>query len=135
MPYSRQPTRKVAKSGLPEIDLKRLINRAANSFERIRNIRVSAGARQVLLEDALPYQRHVAKELAEGKISYAFLRASLHELLDSAARISRKRAKYPVEKHYAGSRRHPAGHKVVVEVDIVSVNLAKQRKCPYLFWC
>lgn len=100
---------------LINMDFRFLVNNVADQFEAKTGFKVKPGAREKLIEPALPYKDQVEKELASGQITFDFLEESIRTVLTNAMGIARARGQSSI------------GEDTTVE--------SMKRNCPYLFWC
>jgi len=95
--------------------LKELIDRVSNDFERDESIKVLESGRFALLKPALPHLDDVTRELHERRITVRFLEGSVDVVLNNAAedlQVRKSRA-----------------------IDDSAVERSIAKYCPYLFWC
>ena len=95
--------------------LKRLINRVSDDFEKSEQITVLESGRHALLEPAIPHLDDVTRELKEGKITVPFLEGSVDVVLNNAAGFP----------EVQDSR----------SIDNQAIERSIAKYCPYLFWC
>jgi len=98
-----------------DIQLKRLIDRVSDDFEKERSIKVLENGRYALLKPAVPHLGDVTRELDRGKITVPFLEGSVDVVLNNAAR----------EREVQNSR----------SIDDRAIERSIAKYCPYLFWC
>jgi hypothetical protein len=102
-------------SNVPEVNFYILVNRVINEFESNHDVKVSDSARNLLIEQALPYEQHVITEISQGKVTLNFIEKSLMKLLihtyELASTQNRK------------------------EIDDKLIKQSEKDYCPYLFWC
>lgn len=95
--------------------LRKLINRVSNEFEKSEQIRVLESGRNALLEPAIPHLDDVTREIKEGKITVPFLEGSVDVVLNNAAGFPQVQ----------NSR----------SIDSQAIERSIAKYCPYLFWC
>jgi hypothetical protein len=100
---------------MANVDFRSLVNEVSDRFEADNQMPVTPGAREELIEPALPYKDHVEQELLSGKITYSFLGESVYTVLMNAMEIAKG-----------------WGRAVIAED---TIQLSMKRYCPYLFWC
>ena len=97
------------------VDFHDLVNSVADEFATETGMPVNPGARDILINRALPYQSTVEAELASGKITLQFLRRSVRTVLENAMQVAKDL------------------NRTAVGEDTTEESI--KRYCPYLFWC
>ena len=97
------------------IDFRSLINDVANRFEADNQISVTAGAREGLIQPALPHKDHVQQELVSGNITFPILQEAIYTVLINAMEIA------------------TVWSRAAIDEDTIRESM--KRYCPYLFWC
>ena len=97
------------------LDIRKLVNEAADQFEKDNKIVVGLGAREELIQPALPHRETVERALQSGEITRTFLEESLQTVLTNAMGIAKEWG------------RNAVGEDTTRE--------SMKRYCPYLFWC
>lgn len=97
------------------LDIRKLVNEVADQFEADNGIQVRSGAREELIQPALPHRETVERALQSGEITRTFLEESLQTVLTNAMAIAKERG------------RDAVGEDTTRE--------SMKRYCPYLFWC
>lgn len=97
------------------LDVRKLVNEVADQFEADNGIQVRPGAREELIQPALPHRETVERELQSGEITRTFLEDSLRTVLQNAMEIAKSWG------------RDSIGEDTTRE--------SMKRYCPYLFWC
>jgi len=98
-----------------ENQLKQLIDRVSDQFQKSTGYSVIGSAREALFRPAVPHLPDVTRELERRRITEAFLENSVREILDNTIEdLSRIKIRY---------------------VNGEAVEKSMSRKCPYLFWC
>lgn len=97
------------------LDIRKLVNEVADRFEADNKIVVRPGAREELIQPALPHRETVERALQSGEITREFLEESLRTVLKNAMEIAKER-----------------GRDAVCED---TTRDSMKRYCPYLFWC